>query len=138
MLLYLDTQGPAGRRREWLPVLMRQPNNSMKGSNAMNEATTTNEFGSTGDHVYSSVLRLERNYDLQQLETMSGRIKQHIREWIETMQEAQANIVSNIDDGCYINADNLYNPVEYANRLAEYMHGLHQVQQRIVEIKDNA
>ena len=104
----------------------------------MNEATTTNEFGSTGDHVYSSVLRLERNYDLQQLETMSGRIKQHIREWIETMQEAQANIVSNIDDGCYINADNLYNPGEYANRLAEYMHGLHQVQQRIVEIKDNA
>ncbi len=105
----------------------------------MTNATTTHMFGNTEIPV---VRGLEGNYDLRQLETMSRRIKQHIRMWIKTMEEAQQNIMWNLDHGdmtgALINADNLLNPVEYAQRLANYMHGLHQVQQRIAEVKASA
>ncbi len=76
--------------------------------------------------------------DLDELRATRGRMKTKIREWIKTMQEAQAIIVSNIDDGCYVNVGNLYSPVGYAQRLASLMHALQMVEQRIHEVKSSA
>ena len=69
--------------------------------------------------------------DLNELHGKREGLVRKIREWIQTMQEAQENIVWNIDRGCYVNAGNLMNPVQYGDHLANLMHLLQVVEQRI-------